>query len=421
MQTQGLSLDQAPPFHTVYRFYLIAPLFVIAAAILLLVIDSNLLTSYLSPSVVAIVHLLTLGFFLNTIFGSLAQMLPVLAGVSLDNPERVTGVVFLTLNVGIVTFVAGLILTSNLVIAIGSALLFISALIFLVAIARLLFSPITSSATIVGFRVATGAALVGVSVGALLGLNYTQLFNLLSRFDLLHLHYDLMIYGTICTLIIAVCYKVIPMFYVAAEYPPWAKKFLVPLITLILIVESLNVPFTIPALSWFSTLLPLIYFLPLSIFALITIYRLYGRRRPMGDTTVYYWYLGMTSLIASGVIMLIHYISYQSTTSQYLAVVLGIGAILSIMLGMLYKIVPFLAWFHLTAQGVLRAPTMRALLPTKVTNLQFMIHLSGVLLLIGGVTLPTLTTVGSVVMIVSQLAHLLIITQIVRRYYQLKN
>ena len=62
----GLSLDQAPPVSVPLRFFLTAPLFGIVASVLMLISGPEIFVNRWSPSMVALTHLLTLGFIFHT-------------------------------------------------------------------------------------------------------------------------------------------------------------------------------------------------------------------------------------------------------------------------------------------------------------------------------------------------------------------
>ena len=96
----GLSLDQAPPLRIPVAFFTAAPLWLLAAAALLLVLGDAVWTSRWNPETLALTHVLTLGFLGNVMLGALYQMTPVVAG------ERIRGVksaylVHLLLNLGL--------------------------------------------------------------------------------------------------------------------------------------------------------------------------------------------------------------------------------------------------------------------------------------------------------------------------------
>jgi len=80
-QQAGLSFEQAPPFALPLRFFLTAPLFLLAAAGLI-VWAPEALASRWTPQALALTHALTLGFLAMVMLGALMQMLPVVAGAA---------------------------------------------------------------------------------------------------------------------------------------------------------------------------------------------------------------------------------------------------------------------------------------------------------------------------------------------------
>ena len=83
-----LSFENAPPFAAPLRFFLTAPLFSLAAGLLLMAAGPDLLASRWTPGLLAATHLITVGFMLQVMLGALIQILPVVAGVNLGNPLR---------------------------------------------------------------------------------------------------------------------------------------------------------------------------------------------------------------------------------------------------------------------------------------------------------------------------------------------
>jgi len=64
------------------------------------------------------------------------------------------------------------------------------------------------------------------------------------------------------------------------------------------------------------------------------------------------------------------------------------GFAISVVNGMLYKIVPFLAWFHLQAQLQAKAgtiPNMKQMIDERWMRMQFYLHLAACLLLVAAV------------------------------------
>jgi hypothetical protein len=69
-----------------------------------------------------------------------------------------------------------------------------------------------------------------------------------------------------------------------------------------------------------------------------------------------------------------------------------VGGFMSVIIGMLYKIVPFLIWLHLQNQGRGRviAPTMKKIIAERDMDRQLLAHLAAYALLLLAVIWPTL-------------------------------
>lgn len=68
--------------------------------------------------------------------------------------------------------------------------------------------------------------------------------------------------------------------------------------------------------------------------------------------------------------------------SGWLFALFGVGFALSVMNGMLYKIIPFLVWFHLSGAGVFSIPSMREMIEERSMWGQFYLHSLALLLLL---------------------------------------
>jgi hypothetical protein len=58
------------------------------------------------------------------------------------------------------------------------------------------------------------------------------------------------------------------------------------------------------------------------------------------------------------------------------------GGMVSIINGMLYKIIPFLSWFHLANKGIFEVPSIKQFLTDGQIRLQFFIHLAVTILIV---------------------------------------
>ncbi len=95
------------------------------------------------------------------------------------------------------------------------------------------------------------------------------------------------------------------------------------------------------------------------------------------------------------------------------------GFAVSVVNGMLYKIVPFLAWFHLQAQLQARAgtiPNMKEMIQERWMRTQFRVHLTACVLFAACVLWPQLTIAAGSVLALSALLLWVNLLSAIRRY-----
>lgn len=176
-------------------------------------------------------------------------------------------------------------------------------------------------------------------------------------------------------LIVAITFQVVPMFWVASAYSDKSQKLIIYALVTLLIFFTLN--------QIFKFELHIVYKISMTsvilYFALLTIKKLKNRKRKLQDFTVNFYLTAIFSL-ALGLVywILLDILPFEIAP---LGVLFGIGFIISLMNGMLYKIIPFLSWFHLSSSGLFDIPTMRDMIPIKMQALQFKTHLLSLVLL----------------------------------------
>ncbi|MDE1988981.1 MAG: hypothetical protein KGI82_00805 [Betaproteobacteria bacterium] len=345
----GLSFQQAPPISVPFRFFLTAPLFLLAAATLLLVEGPDLMVHRHSAAALAAAHLLTLGFSSMVMCGALLQLLPVLGGVPLSHPGRMAWLVHAPL-------VAG---TLGLALAFlsGQALFFHLALIFLgtafgcfgLWLASTLRKIRGGGASIQGMRAALAALIVTVSLGLVLAAARSSGLTI-PYVPLSSLHPLWGLGGWTTLLIAGLAYQLIPMFQLTAPYPARMTSRLIPTLLLLLAGKTLGEFLPGPTGKALSLAASLGLIAGYLWFATVTWQLLSRRRRKVPDTTLQFWRLGLGLLMLSVGIALLAEVMGDGLPEPWL-LMLGVlalpGFILCVIQGMLYKIVPFLTWFHL--------------------------------------------------------------------------
>ncbi|HCE07529.1 MAG TPA: hypothetical protein DEQ40_02800, partial [Oxalobacteraceae bacterium] len=118
--------------------------------------------------------------------------------------------------------------------------------------------------------------------------------------------------------------------------------------------------------------------------------------RRLADVTLEFWRVGMVCMALAAALLVSQKFSLLrfSQAEVLLGVLVIVGAALSFISGMLCKIVPFLAWFHLQSRsGVGTAvPNVRTLLPEKAQRVQLRLHLVALALCISAALLPSVFT-----------------------------
>lgn len=102
-----LDLDLAPPTAVPRRFLLAVPAWGGVAGLILLGAGESALVSRWGPATLALVHSMTLGVLGNAMFGSLLQFLPAAAGIRPRGGRWAAWAMFVALNAGAASLVAG--------------------------------------------------------------------------------------------------------------------------------------------------------------------------------------------------------------------------------------------------------------------------------------------------------------------------
>lgn len=385
-----LSFDKAPPFAAPLRFFLTAPLFGVLAGVLIAIDGSAALGSRWTPSALALTHLLTVGFMLQIMFGALIQVLPVVAGASLAQPLLVARVVHGGLTPGALLLIAGLRFGQLALLEWGALLLAVTALVFLVATAMALWRVPSTSPSIRGLKLALGALPVVIGLGLLLAFALARGWPV-PLHELTDLHAGWGLGGWAGVLLAAVAFVVVPMFQLTPGYPTRAAWLFPLMVMLALLVWSAALPLELPVLVRAAQLTLAASGIA---FALLTLRLQSRRRRGRADATYRYWQLGM---IASALALLMMCLAAmfpalaaQAAWTPLFGILLIGGGFVSFINGMLYKIVPFLAWLHLQQRAQTRVPSMNKFLADVATQRQWQAHVAALVLLLGASLLPWL-------------------------------
>lgn len=406
MLTAGsMSLAQSPPLSVPARFFATAPLFGAAAAAVMLWAGAAGLSDRWMPAVLAVTHLLTLGYMGMVMLGALMQVFPVVIGHPFRRPRLVSTVVHAALTLGVVLLAAGFLLPSGGSMTAAALLLVVTVLGFAAAAADTLVRVEVWGDTARAIVLALVAFAVMTGIGLWLALGHTAYLALPRPWTDIHAGWGLA--GWVPLLLMGVAYQVVPMFQLTPPYPPVLRRAFPLLLFTMLLAGTVAHGLALP--DWLVRLPQAIAGLVLAAFAVVTLVLQRRRRRRRRDVTVAYWRVGLTCLILAVLLWAAAQLSSRVAGDPRLALLLGVlmipGFSLSVINGMLYKIVPFLVWLHLTMAPASPgerpagpAPGVKQIIPEQRAWRQFGAHTLA-LLLIGAGALggPGMLPAGAVV------------------------
>ncbi|NHZ69708.1 MAG: hypothetical protein GWP20_00535 [Thermotogales bacterium] len=422
MNLGALSLEKTPGFWTPVRFFLSVPVFGVIAAVIVLMEGGQLFQSRWFPGALAVAHVFTLGYITMAMLGALFQMLPVVMGASFPQAERAAVIVHLLLAVGTLCLVFAFLLQVPVLFTAAVTLLAPVFVLFGIGVVVAISRAGKTRTTARVVQLAALGLIVTVVIGSYLALGHAFEAVPLNRW-LTNYHAAWGVIGWILVLAIGISEQVIPMFLTTPPYPYRFNKWLVYLLMIFLCVGSL-----LPLQDLEQAFVVLVSVLMLA-YAAVTLYLLGKRRRKRFDVTNEFWRVGMLCLILGAGINVYGYFGGEfagTDVSVLSGLLLLAGFAVSIINGMLYKIVPFLVWLNLrmpVLMGKLKpgtryyTPNIHEVINVRPMKLQYMFHVTGLLLLVAAVFLKgPLVYVAAIAVLVSNLLLLVNLSHAVRLY-----
>jgi hypothetical protein len=400
MRMSGLVLDSLPPIHIPLRFFLTAPWFGILAAMVVLFSGAELWTSHWNPALIGLTHLFTLGFMTMTMLGALFQLLPVLSGERVPGGSPLAFAVHLLMVAGVLCLSAGFVFQAYFLSGIAVVLLAMALVGFTVAIGRKLVTNIAGGDSIHALRLAIAALLVTLGLGCYRAMAYLYPLAFTSNLTMLHVSWALL--GWVLILIMGISFQVIPMFQVTPDYPSVLTRLVPPVIfTGLLLLTFVQTPVAIAGVVIVTGAAVLIY-------AGFSLRLLQHRKRRLMDVSVRFWQLGLSCLILAvllfWLVFLLPGVAGAAMTSARGMMLVGVlmipGFACSIIMGMLQKIVPFLAFLHLqrhcsaNIRAIRSLPNMHGFISPARSLWLLRIHVVAIAAMLGAVIHGPLTAVA---------------------------
>ncbi len=401
----NLSFEQAPPVSVPFRFFLTAPLFGVLAGLLLAWQGQEAMVSRWSSGTLALTHLFSVGFMLQAMCGALLQFVPVATGGNVWRPRLVANLVHPLILAGAMALVTAFILTAPGFFQIAASLFVAGLTVFIAAVGLAVLRTPARGMTIHVLRL----ALFGLAVTLVLGLLLTAILGWQAKLPaawslptLVSVHVAWGLGGWALLLVMGVSYLVVPMFQLTPAYPSLVSRLLPLGVFLALVLWSLQL-FIGEALPWpFLDAVAVLGLLLAAVFAGMTLWLQKRRRRRVTDTTFAFWRGAMLALLALFVSWLVLLalpdLGGHPRAALWLGVLALPGVFVSVINGMLYKIVPFLIWLHLQNLGNLKTlpPNMKQMISDRAMRGQLRLHFAALALLLAAVLWPPLASIAGV-------------------------
>ena len=387
MRMQGLSLETIPPIHIPFRFFLTAPWMGLIAAGVLLFGPDSALSSQWTPQLLGVTHLLTLGFMAMVMLGAMFQLVPVITGRLIPGGTVVPTLVHLFLLAGMLLLAVGFCGQLYGLFGWAGPLLLASFAVFLFPLGSLFLRGIGGGDAVFSIRFAALSLLVTVALGLLRSANYAGLLEPIMLVNITNIHLAWGLAGWTLLLVMGASYQVIPMFHVTPSYPTALARILPTTVFVSLLVLTF---FAAPGVQALAVVLLCIAAM---VYATFSIGLLHQRKRKIPDITARFWRLSLFSLILAALCLMVVYFGNKllsgTALHHQLPVVTGIlmiyGFATSVIMGMLQKIVPFLAYIHLQRRCMSNFNLMKSLphmgniIPQFLSHWQYRLHLAALL------------------------------------------
>ncbi|MEY3220869.1 MAG: hypothetical protein RIT27_2226 [Pseudomonadota bacterium] len=381
MNTTQLSLQQTPSLHIPLRFFLTAPLFAILAMVLLFLKGETLFSNRWSMDFLAFTHLFTIGVMLQIMSGALLQLLPVLFGVILTRVTLWSSLIHGSLTLGTFLLAIGWVLDLKIALQISWLFLLLGGFTLISIVTLSLFKSPNQNPILTSVRLAVIALFITIGLGLLLLVLFAWNITIYNPIFLTHLHLNWGLLGWTLLLVVGIAYQVVPMFQITPPYSNSFSRRFSPFLFGILVFYTLGIP------------LELVLVLLVISFAIITLHIQHKRLRKLPDMTLNFWRVAMIGLIISALFYLTGFV-WAFPQREILQGILFVGGfILPVIQGMLYKIVPFLVWLHLTnlqtdfAQKV-KIPNMKQIIIDKWQRWHFWLYFSAYIMTVITVVSP---------------------------------
>ncbi len=404
----SLATKFAPPFSLVLHYFIGGSVFNFIG-ILFLLLFNKFSPPFYQSEYAALVHVFLLGYVMMIIFGALYQLIPVVLEIPVFS-FKIAYIQFYIYTVGIFIFTFSLYYTEFLRYAIlGSFLIYVSIFLFIFNF-FMSVRKLEKLSTTGKFLISANIFLfIGTTLGLITVFNFFYGFFPERLVNLILSHIIFTLFGFVMMVVFGVAVILLPMFSLA-------HKFNDRYINLTFYISVLSI-----SLGGFFTLFIknnafiysafILIFVGMFVYILqvLEIYRKRARKTPdIGIDTMFFSHFFLLLSLISGIL-----IPFSDRFVFLFGFSLIFGFLNLLIYGSLYKIVPFLTWFHRFSDlvGKKKVPMLTEMLPERFTKYQVITAIIGTLVYMLGIYLNNYFTLvsGVIIMTVSSSVFLFVI------------
>ncbi|BAF70917.1 hypothetical protein [Nitratiruptor sp. SB155-2] len=368
----NISKEFAPPFKLIAPFFISGVLFYLIATGALLFYPASF--DFLDLSIAGWVHLFLLGYVMMVIFGAMAQLVPVVLETGHFSVDWFY-VIFPLLLFGTILLVLGF-WFDPILISFGGILVLASMIIFAIDVFLTIRKTELKSITVQAVKISNIFLLIGILSGFLMALTLSGFWSVNIE-DVIKAHVFAVLGGYVMITIYGISLVLLPMFGLAHgfyERPVHiALRLMVGSVVLVLIGAFLG-------WSIFRVMGYILAFLSTGAY-LYQIFLIYKARiRKERDIWSKSMFAGYGFFIYGIVLGFIYLLSGGSLPNILHTSAWSLFVFFAFLInGHLYKIIPFLVWFHRFSAlvGKQKVPMLHEMIPKKQAEYQFWFSLAG--------------------------------------------
>lgn len=409
---QQIASNNAPSPLVVVPHFIVGGLIWVLVTALIVVFPDSFTQHYFNPQLLAITHLLVLGWITMVIFGALYQLIPVIMEVKLYS-EKLAVISLVSLAIGTL-----LLAISFWNFWLGTTMI-LAAMFLLVSVSVFSFNVFQSALQSANesiekqfIQTSIVWLVFTIVAGVTLAFNLTAVFLATPHIELLKLHANAGVVGWFIQLIIGVSSRLVPMFMVSHNLDKSKLKVAHVLINIGLILSVLSI-----YLQWklgvVVTAIILLSGIGFFVFFIIDSYK--NRIKKQLDIgmkqSVFSFFMLFLGLFIFFFLILTTDL-FESLTAQLsiaLVSTLLIGFITSLIMGQTYKTLPFIIWLHVYRNRIGKSdiPFPKNLYSELISKTQLVFFALGFLVFFAGILMLNefIITLGGVLMFISSVLY----------------